>query len=151
MYGCTIWTLKKRMKKKQDGNYTRMLRAVQNKSWVQHCIKQQMYGHLPPTSQIIQVRRTRHARSKGKQISDVLLWILTHGRGSIGWPVRNYLHQLCADSGCSLEDLKGAVDDRDGWEKKERGRERERERGRERERESGKCAVSETWWWWWWW
>ena len=33
LYGCTTWTLTKRMEKKLDGNYTRMLRAVLNKSW----------------------------------------------------------------------------------------------------------------------
>ena len=27
LYGCTIWTLTKRLEKKLDGNYTRMLRA----------------------------------------------------------------------------------------------------------------------------
>ena len=40
LYGCTIWTLTKRMEKKLDGNYTRMLRAIQNKSWRQHSTKQ---------------------------------------------------------------------------------------------------------------
>ena len=33
LYGCTTWTLTKRMEKKLDGNYTRMLRAILNKSW----------------------------------------------------------------------------------------------------------------------
>ena len=33
LYGCTTWTLTKRLKKKLDGNYTRMLRAILNKSW----------------------------------------------------------------------------------------------------------------------
>ena len=28
LYGCTTWTLKKRLEKKLDGNYTRMLRAI---------------------------------------------------------------------------------------------------------------------------
>ena len=28
LYGCTIWTLTKRLEKKLDGNYTRMLRAI---------------------------------------------------------------------------------------------------------------------------
>ena len=28
LYGCTTWTLTKRLKKKLDGNYTRMLRAI---------------------------------------------------------------------------------------------------------------------------
>ena len=32
LYGCTSGTLTKRMKKKLDGNYTRMLQAVLNES-----------------------------------------------------------------------------------------------------------------------
>ena len=32
LYGCTTWTLTKQLEKKLDGNYTRMLRAVLNKS-----------------------------------------------------------------------------------------------------------------------
>ena len=31
--GCTTWTLTKRLEKKLDGNYTKMLRAILNKSW----------------------------------------------------------------------------------------------------------------------
>ena len=30
LYGCTTWTLTKRLEKKLDGNYTRMLRAILN-------------------------------------------------------------------------------------------------------------------------
>ena len=33
LYGCTTWTLTKRLEKKLDGNCTRMLRAILNKSW----------------------------------------------------------------------------------------------------------------------
>ena len=33
LYGCTTWTLTKRLEKKLDGDYTRMLRAILNKSW----------------------------------------------------------------------------------------------------------------------
>ena len=36
LYGCTTWTLTKRLEKKLDGNYTRMLRAILNKSCRQH-------------------------------------------------------------------------------------------------------------------
>ena len=61
LYGCTTWTLTKRMEKKLDGNYTRMLRAISNKSRRQHPTKHQLYGHLPPIMKTIQVRRTRHA------------------------------------------------------------------------------------------
>ena len=33
LYRCTTWTQTKRLEKKLDGNYTRMLRAILNKSW----------------------------------------------------------------------------------------------------------------------
>ena len=58
LYGCTTWTLTKRLKKKLDGNYTRMLRAILNKSWRQHPTRRQLYGHLPPITKTIQTRRT---------------------------------------------------------------------------------------------
>ena len=51
----TIWMLKY-MKKKLVGNYTRIVYAVLDKSWKQHPTKQQLYDHLPPIPQIIQVR-----------------------------------------------------------------------------------------------
>ena len=70
LYGCTTWTLTKRLEKKLDGNYTRMLRAILNKSWQQHPTRHQLYGHLPPITKTIQVRQTRHVghcwRSKGR-------------------------------------------------------------------------------------
>ena len=60
LYGCTTWMLTKRMEKKLDGNYTRMLRAILNKSWRQYPSKQPLYGHLPPITKTIQEGRTRH-------------------------------------------------------------------------------------------
>ena len=78
LYGCTTWTLTKRMEKKLDDNYTRMLRAILNKSWRQHPTKQQLYGHLPLIRKTIKIRQTRHAghcwRSRDKLVRDVLLW-----------------------------------------------------------------------------
>ena len=56
LYGCTTWTLTKRLEKKLDGNYTRMLCAILNKSWRQHPTRHQLYGHLPPITKTIQVR-----------------------------------------------------------------------------------------------
>ena len=78
LYGFTTWTLIQRLEKKLDGNYTRMLRAILNKSWRQHHTRHQLYGHLPPIMKTIQARRTRHAghcwRSRDGLISDVLRW-----------------------------------------------------------------------------
>ena len=60
VYGCTTWTLTKRLKKKLDGNYTRMLRAILNNSWRQHPTRHQLYGHQPLITKTIQFRRTGH-------------------------------------------------------------------------------------------
>ena len=52
LYGCSTWTQTKQLEKKLDGNYTRMLRAVLNKSWRQHPTRHQLYGHLPPSRKL---------------------------------------------------------------------------------------------------
>ena len=139
LYRCTTWTLTKRMEKKLDGNYSRILRAILNKSRRQHPTKQQLYGHLPPITKSILVRRTRHAGhcwiNRDELIIDILLRTPSHGRAKPGRPAITYIQQLCADTGYSIEDLPGAKDDRDGWRK------------RVREIRAG----GETWWWWWWW
>ena len=86
LYGCTTWTLTKRLEKKLGGNYTRMLRDIFNKSWRQHPTRHQLNSHLPPITKTIQVRRTRHAchcwRSRDELVGDVLLWTTTYGRGT---------------------------------------------------------------------
>ena len=111
LYGCTTWMLTKCMENKLDGNYARMLQAILNQSWRQYLTKQQLYSHLPPIMKTMQVRRNRHVghcwRSKDEIISDILLWTPSFGR-----PARIYIQQLCADTGCSLEDLPGAMDNR---------------------------------------
>ena len=115
-----------------------MLRAILNKSWRQHPTRHQLYGHLPPITKTIQVRRTRHTghcwRSRDELIRDVLLWTPTHGRAKAGRPARTYIQQLCEDTGCSPEDLPEAMNDREKW----------------RERVRDIRGTSTTWWWWWW-
>ena len=133
--GCTTWTLTKRLEKKLDGSYTRMLRAILNKSWRQHSTKHKLYGHQPPITKTIKVRRTRHAahcrRSRDELKSDVLLWIPAYGRAKAGRPARTYIQQLCEDTGCSPEDLPEAMNDREKW----------------RERVRDIRASGTTWWW----
>ena len=55
VYGCTTWTLTKRLEKNLDGNYTRMLRAILNKSWRQHSTRHQLYGHLPAITKLFKL------------------------------------------------------------------------------------------------
>ena len=135
LYGCTTWTLTKRLEK-LDGNYTWVLRAILNKSWQQHPTRHQLYDHLPPTTKTIQVRRTRHAghcwRNRDELKSDVLLWTPTYGRAKAGRPARTYIQQLCEDTGCSPEDQPEAINDREKW----------------RERVRDIRASGMTWWWW---
>ena len=136
LYRCTSWTLTKRLEKKLDGNYTRMLRAILNKSWRQQPRRHQIYSHLPPITKTIQVRRTRHAghcwRSRDELISDVLLWTPTYGRAKAGRQARTYIQQLCEDTGCRLDDQPEAMNDREKW----------------RERVRDIRAHGMTWWWW---
>ena len=73
--------------------------------------------------------------SRDELISDVLLWTSSRGRIKAGWHARTYIHQPCAYTGCSPEDLPEAMDDRDWWQEKFRNI----------------CVNSATWWWWWWW
>ena len=105
LYGCTTLTLTKRMEKKLDGNYTRMLRVILKKSWRQHPTKQQLYSHLRPIRKTIKIRRTRHVghcwRSSDEIINDVFLWTPSHGGEKVGRPARAYIQQLCANTGCS--------------------------------------------------
>ena len=83
------------MEKKLDGNCTRVLRNILNKSWKQHPTKQQRYDYQLPISKTIQIRQIRHAghcwRNKGELISDVLMWTLSHRQAGAGRPARTYL------------------------------------------------------------
>ena len=137
LYGCTTWTLTKWLEKKLDGNYTRMLRAILNKSWRQHPTRHQLYGHLPPITKTIQARRTRHAghcwRSRDELISDELLWTPAYGLAKAGWPAWTYIQQLCEDTGCSPKDQLEAMNDKEKW----------------REKVRDIRASGTTWWWWW--
>ena len=124
LYGCPTWTLTKRMEKKLDGNYTRMLQAILNKSWRQHPTKQQLYGHLPPITKTIKVRRTRYAghcwRSGDELISEVLQWTPSHGQAKPGRPARTYKQHLCEDTGCSPENQPEAMNNREEWRERVR-------------------------------
>ena len=122
LYRCITWMLTKHIKKKLDADYTRMLWTILNKSWKQHSTKQQPYGHQPHISKTVQIRQTIHAghcwRSKDKILSDLLQWISSHRRASVGWLGSTYLQQLCTDTACSQENLPNVMDNRDKWQER---------------------------------
>ena len=127
LYGCTTWTLTKQLEKKLDGNYTRMLRAILNKSWRAtppqdtNCT-----ATCPLSRKLFKLGRTRHAghcwRSRDELIRDVLLWTPNT------WPCKSRttstnIHsaaQLSEDTGCCPEDLPRAMNDREEWRERVR-------------------------------
>ena len=112
------------MEKKIDGNYTRILQAILNKSWRQHPTKQQLYGHLPPIIKTTKIRRTRHAghccRSRDELISDILQWTPLHGWVKAERPDQTYIQQLCEDTGCSPDYLPETMNERMEWRERVR-------------------------------
>ena len=143
LYGCTTWTLTERMVKKVDNNSTNTWNNTSK-----HCSCRPPYfpSHRPSKQDEKDIL-TSCWWIKDEFISEVLQWIIDHICCRIGRPSRTSIHPLCVVSGCSLEDLPGAMDDR--------GDKRERERERERERVCVWVCVRElraiitTWWWWW--
>ena len=106
-----------------------MLWAILNKSWRQRPTIHQLYGHLPPITKTIQVRRSRHARhcwrSKDELISDVLLWTPHMAKEK-----QDDQLELTYSSYMRTQDVTMKTCQ---W----------------RERFRDICAGGTTWWWWW--
>ena len=92
--------------KNAASNTEQVLEAAANKAAA--------YGHLPPITKTTTLRRTRHAgyccRSGDELISDIFPQSPSHGRAKPGRPARTYIQQLCANTGCNVETLPGAID-----------------------------------------
>ena len=118
LYWCNTWTLTKRMEKKLDGNYTRMLEATPNKA---PTIR-------PPTSNktcrnLLEKQGRAH---KWCSPMDPLIWPSKNRTTS------SNLHTATLwGYGCSTEDLPEAMNDRKEW----------------RERDKDIRAGATTWWW----
>ena len=167
-YGCTTWTLTKRLEKKLDRNYIRMLRAILNKSWRQHPTKHQLCGHLPPITKTIQVRRTRHAghylqlsfflfKFPRKQSLNIFSCFCIFFSWSIFiWNISDALLWTPtygrAKAGRSARTYIQQLCEDTGWSPEDLPEAmNDREKCRERVRDIG--ASGSTWWWWWciWW
>ena len=69
LHGCTTKTLIKCLAKKLNENITKMLHGVFNKSWKPH-LAMQLYSHLAPISQIIQIRWTSMLSTAGEVLTN---------------------------------------------------------------------------------
>ena len=116
LYGSETWTLSKKLEKRLDGTYTRLLMRVQNLSWRQHPTKYQIYGNTPPVSSLVKARRVQFAghcfRAENEIISTLLLW--KPSRGNRGRTL-SYPDVISRDTGIQKQDLSNAMMDRDFW------------------------------------
>ena len=117
LYGSETWTLSKKLEKRLDGTYTRLLMRVQNISWKSHPTKAYIYNTLPPVSSLVQTRRVRFAghccRADQEVISDLLLW-KPNSQNKRGRKL-TYPDVISRDVGLKQEDLKNAMMDREVW------------------------------------
>ena len=122
VYGSVTWTLTASLEKNIDGTYTRMLRAVTNKSWRYHLTNEQLYGNIPKISKSIRIQRMTFAghcwRSKYEVASDLILWQPQNGNRSRGRPAKTCIDQLRDDTDLlTTDEIKTAMNDREGWKK----------------------------------
>ena len=105
LYGCTTSMLTKQLKKKLDGNYTRMLWAILNKCWRQHSTRHQLYGHLPPITKTIQVRRTRHAGHSWGSKDELISEENSYGPPHIAKQKQDDQHERTCSSDVRIRDV----------------------------------------------
>ena len=120
VYGSTTWTLTVSLRKRLNGTYTRMLRAILNISWKQHITNKELYQDIPEISDTIRRNRLRLSghcwRNKEEVVSDLILWQPSHGRRKRGRPAKTFIDQIMNDTGISnIDELKNAMENRDDW------------------------------------
>lgn len=117
LYGSETWTLSRKLEKKLDGTYTRLLMRAQNLSWKRHPTISLIYGKLPRVSALVRSRRVQFAghcyRAQSEIISSLLLWkpISARSRGrKLSFP-----DVISRDTGIRVEELGTAMKDREVW------------------------------------
>ena len=117
LYGSETWTLSRKLEKRLDGTYTRLLMRAQNLSWKRHPTISEIYNQLPRVSCLVKSRRVQFAgncfRADAEVISLLLLWRPSSGqtRGrKISFP-----DVISRDTGIQTEDLGTAMRDREVW------------------------------------
>ena len=76
-HGCTSWTRTKCVEKRLDGNYTRMLRAVWNKSWKQTEKNSCTATYLPSQKPLNKTMKTRKTLLVKQGRIYILVWTPT--------------------------------------------------------------------------
>ena len=117
LYGSETWTLSRKLEKRLDGTYTRLLMRAQHISWGRHASVSDIYGNLLHVSALVRSRRVQFAghcfRAKSETISSLLLWKprsdKARGR-KLSFP-----EVISRDTSIRTEDLGTAMLDRNVW------------------------------------
>ena len=117
LYGSETWTLSRKLERRLDGTYTRLLMRAKNLSWKRHPTIAQIYGKLPRVSTLVKSRRVQFSghcfRADSEIISSLLLWKPTfdHTRGrKLSFP-----DVISRDTGIRTQDLGTVMKDREVW------------------------------------
>ena len=117
LYGSETWTLSRKLERRLDGTYTRLLMRAQNLSWKRHPTIAQIYGKLPRVSTLVKSRRVQFSghcfRADSEITSSLLLWKPTfdHTRGrKLSFP-----DVISRDTGIRTQDLGTVMKDREVW------------------------------------
>ena len=115
--GSETWTLSRKLERRLDGTYTRLLMRAQNLSWKRHPKIAQIYGKLPRVSTLVKSRRVQFAGrcfpADSEIISSLLLWKPTfdHTRGrKLSFP-----DVISRDTGIRTQDLGKVMKVREVW------------------------------------
>ena len=99
--------LTKLLGKKLDGNDTRILRAILNflkaPAYKEEEAVRPLTTHL--TNHPRETNKTCWALPRKHWSTHKKRWNPSNWYSSVGWPTKPYIHQLCVDCGCHVEDL----------------------------------------------
>ena len=119
LYGSESWSLNVAKRKRLDGVYTKMLRAIYNLSWRDHPTNAFVYGSLPRISEVVRCRRLAlagHTARHDEPAGRLLTWVPEEPR-RIGRPNITLRAIIQDDTGLEGKNLIAAMQDRDSWRK----------------------------------
>ena len=93
--------LTEQIERKLNGNCTRMLRVILNKSWKQRLTNQKLYSHLPPISKTIEIKRTRYVGHCWRSKTEVTI---SDGPFHMNVPVLANQQELTYNSSAQTQD-----------------------------------------------
>ena len=117
LYGSETWTLSVKDHNRLDGTYTQLLRRVKNLSWKKHPTLADIYGDLPRISQTLRQRRAQFAGHCARATNELSTSLLFWGPRPLGRRSRKLTYPaiISKDTGIPVDELSGAMQDRNVW------------------------------------